>query len=175
MKNKKAWLVALVVAALALLAGVVGTQGAVEASRGPNKTGVTTVTFSAEDLQLVTVHQDSRMLDYPDGAHMFQDTFYWENNPNSTWDVNSYSAWNVPFSSGGHTDTLTDSCKFLYVSENMCTGGAGDGGTRVDFGQDNLSDSQTFYVRTWMSYGGTTYCRIIYVNNSGDTAWGYCP
>ncbi len=175
MKRKIAIAGAAITALLMALVFSAAGSSQVSASKGPTKSGVTTVNFTAEDLKLATVHQDSRMLDYPDGAHMFQDTFYWENNPNSTWDVNSYSVWNVPFSSGGHTDTLTNSCKFLYVSDNQCTGGAGDGGTRVDFGQDNLSDSQTFYTRTWMSYGGTTYCRMIYLNNSGDTAWGYCP
>jgi hypothetical protein len=56
----------------------------------------------------------------------------------------------------------------------MCTGGAGDGGTRVDDGMNNLSDAQTFWVRVWVQYGATTYCRQIYGNNQGDTASGYC-
>lgn len=175
MNRRKPYLVGLVLALLALVLGVAFSSGTVEASKGPTKSGVTVVTFSAEDLQLVSHNSDARMIDYPDGAHMVQATFFWHNNAGSTWDATSYSIWNVPFSSGGHTDTLEDSCKFLYVSENMCTGGAGDGGTRVDWGQDGLSDSQTFYIRTWVKYGSTTYCRLIFVNNSGSTSWSYCP
>jgi hypothetical protein len=172
-KNKWKILVALVVALLALVVGAVATNSSVNAGRSPNS-GVTTVTFSAEDLQLTAFTSDSIMVNYPDGAHMVQWTYKWENTAGSTWDVNSYSIWNVPYSSGGHTDTMLDSCKFNYVSENMCTGGAGDGGTRVDWGMDNLSDNQTFWVRTWFKYGNTTYCRQIYGNNSGGTAWSYC-
>jgi hypothetical protein len=171
--TRKRWIALLVAAILAVVGAVVAVQSA-SASRGPNRQHMTTVTFSAEDLQLVSHNNDVRMVDYPDGAHMVQWTYYWHNNSGNTWDATSYSIWNVPFSSGGHTDTLVNSCKFNYVSDNMCTGGSGDGGTRVDFGTDNLSDAQTFWVRVHVKYGSTTYCRQIYGNNSGGTAWGYC-
>jgi hypothetical protein len=173
-KSTKITLAGLVLALIALVAGVVFSSGTVEASRGPNKSGTSTVTFNAEDLQLVTLSDAVRMWDYPDGAHMGQVTFHWEDTGGSTWDVNSYSIWNVPYSSGGHTDTLVNSCKFNYVSDNMCTGGAGDGGTRVDWGQDNLSDAQTFWLRIRFKYGDTEYCRQVYVNHNGATSVSYC-
>jgi len=173
-KHKKKILTSLLIMILAAIAAWLATPTTVSASRGPNKQHETTVTFSAEDLQLVTLADAVRMWNYPDGAHMGQVTFHWEDNPGSTWDMNSYSIWNVPYSSGGHTDTLVNSCRFNLVSPNACTGGAGDGGTRVDFGQDNLSDANTFWLRVRFSYGGTEYCRQVYVNNDGDTAVGFC-
>lgn len=168
---------AAITVALAVISAVLGSVAAsseVSASRGPNKSGVATFAFSAEDLKLATVYQSNRMVNYPDGAHMVQGTFNWENNSGSTWDVPSYSIWNVPYSSGGHTDTLVNSCIYNYVSDNKCTGGAGDGGTRVDFGQDNICDCATFWIRVHVKYGTTTYCRQIYVSNQGNTSWSYC-
>lgn len=172
MKRKLAVLLAAVAAVVGLS---VSSGNALQASKGPNQFGVTTVTLSPEDLQLTAWTYTNKLVDYPDGAHMVQATFKWENTAGATWDVNSYSIWNVPYSSGGHTDTLVDSCKFLYVSENQCTGGAGDGGTRVDFGQDNMWDTDTFNIRVWVDYGSTTYCRRIYINKNGSTSWTYCP
>lgn len=165
---------AAVAAVIVAILGFVTTSGEVSASRGPNKSGVTTVKLDAEDLKLVAFTEDSQMADYPDGAHMVWWTYRWENTAGSTWDVDSYSIWNVPYSSGGHTDLLINSCKYNYVSENMCTGGAGDGGTRVDHGMDNIYDTNTFWVRVHVKYGSTTYCRQIYGNKNGNTAVGSC-
>lgn len=166
-----------VASALAVVLGIFGSVAAtseVSASKGPTKSGVVTVNLSAEDLQLATVSDAVRMVNYQDGAHMVQATFHWEDTGGSTWDVPSYSIWNVPYSSGGHTDLMINSCIYNYVSDNKCTGGAGDGGTRVDFGQDNICDCATFWIRVRMQYGSTEYCRQIYVSHTGSTSWSYC-
>jgi hypothetical protein len=174
MKHKWNLLAGLMAAALAIAFGVAATQDTVEASKGPSKQHVTAVNLNIDELQLVTQQTSVRPWDYPDGAHMGQVTFYWEDTGGSTWDADSYSIWNVPYSSGGHTDTLTNSCIYNYVSDNKCTGGAGDGGTRVDFGVQNISDASTFWLRVRFNYGGTEYCRQVYLSHTGLTSVGYC-